>query len=396
MAQSSVMREFSRFYARSIDERRALLQKIRPDLDFSKLCGDDSLSDEVADKMVENAIGSFRLALGVLPCLVVNGFSWVVPMVTEEASVVAGANKAAKYFNACGGVNTRQGEPHLWGQIQLIADVALDQSQVDELRARLLMHESALLDLANGVDPVLVSLGGGACALRMQHLGPGTDACGQSFVIVELCVKTLDAMGANAVNSMLEALCEPVAKLLGLRAGIAILSNDGEGRLVHATVRMPLDALPENDGVCAADIAHRIACASVFAQRAPLRAVTHNKGIMNGVTALCLALGQDTRAIEASAHHYAARRGCTQPLSQWEIQDTALCGSLCMPLLIGTVGGARTKHEGVRAAFELLGTSTYTEVSGVVAALGLAQNFAALWALASTGIQRAHMHLHRR
>ncbi|MFA5624739.1 MAG: hydroxymethylglutaryl-CoA reductase, degradative [Bradymonadales bacterium] len=390
-------KQFSGFYRLSVQERRDVLQRLHPNLDFTVLCGENSLSDDAADAMIENALGSFRLPLGVVPSLMIDGISRTIPMITEEASVVAAANKAAKCFNASGGVHCKIDEPYLSGHVQLILKSKPTDDDFLRYQKQLQKIETELLSLANAQDPTLLAHGGGARRIELKLLAPTASAPNSPyFLVAELQVYTGDAMGANAVNTMLEAIRPTLCEAFDAECGIAIMSNDGAGKLVSATVQLPYSALPTERDFSPQAAAQRLCHAAELAARYPQRAVTHNKGIMNGICALALALGQDTRAIEAAAHFHATKSASYAPLSQWHCEHDSLHGQIQVPLPIGIIGGARQKHPAIAAAYALLACNDYATCAASLAAIGLAQNFAALWALATYGIQQGHMRLHSR
>jgi hydroxymethylglutaryl-CoA reductase len=347
---------------------------------------------ETADRMLENVVGLLALPLGVGLHLVVNGRERVVPMAIEEPSVVAGLSNAAKMLAAGGGVTATATPSLMLGQVQLVEVPDLEAAERAVAGAR-----DALARGCREADPTLASLGGGLRDVVVRRLAPhGPDDPLGPMLVVHLVVDVLDAMGANAVNTMAEHVSPELERLTGGRARLRILSNLADRRTVTATGRVPFAALTR-DGFAGADVARGIEEASVFAERDPYRAATHNKGIMNGIDAFLLATGQDWRAVEAGAHAYAARDGRYGPLSRWRIRDDgALHGTLTLPMAVGVVGGAVRVHPGVRAALKLAGVAHARELAETAAAAGLAQNLAALRALAAEGIQRGHMRLHAR
>ncbi len=346
---------------------------------------------DAADRMIENVVGLLSLPLGVALGLRVNGRDRVVPMAVEEPSVVAGLCNAAKMLAAGGGVESRASEPVMIGQVQVVGvpDAAVAAAAVEGARA-------AILAAANAVDPKLVEVGGGALDIETRVLPPaGPDDPLGPMLIVHLLVDVRDAMGANAVNTMAERVAPMIESIAGGRVRLRILSNLADRRMVTARCRAPFDVLSrEKDG--GEDVAAGIQEASVFAERDPYRATTHNKGIMNGVDALMIAAGQDWRAVEAGAHAWAARSGRYGPLARWRVRDGRLHGELTMPMAVGVVGGAVRSHPGVRAALRVLGVTDARDLAEVAGAVGLAQNLAALRALAAEGIQAGHMRLHGR
>ena len=378
------------FYTLSRDERRELLLS-RGFLEEGSLKAMDctgSLPSQVAEHMIENVVGSYTLPLGIATNFIINGKELLIPMVVEEPSVVAGASYMAKLVREGGGFTARAGAPEMIGQIQL-----LEVEPVDQARAKILAAREELLGELSGLDPVLDELGGGPRDLKVRRL---EDHQGNPFLVVHLIYDVRDAMGANAVNTACEHLAPVLEEVTGGRAGLRILSNLADRRTARATCRIPTAALAFK-GYSGEEVRDGIIEAWAFADADPYRAVTHNKGIMNGVDAVVLATGNDWRAVEAGAHAYAVRDGRYCSLSTWSAgDDESLVGELDMPLALGTVGGATRVHPGARAALELMGVSSARQLAEVVVSVGLAQNLAALRALATEGIQRGHMSLHAR
>lgn len=347
-----------------------------------------ALSVSRADGMIENVIGTFELPLGVATNFTVNGRDYLVPMAVEEPSVVAAASYMAKLARAGGGFTASSTAPIMRAQIQI-----LGLGDPFGARALLLAHRDELIALANSRDSMLVELGGGCKDIEIEvfatsPIGPMT--------VMHLLVDVRDSMGANAVNSMAERLAPRVEEISGGQVRLRILSNLADRRVVTASVRVPAEALSTkaHDG---ADVARRIVEACALALIDPYRAATHNKGIMNGIDPVVLATGNDWRAIEAGAHAYAARSGRYTSLSTWEVgAGDALVGTLELPMALGIVGGATRTHPAAQAALKLMGIGSAQELAEVTAAVGLAQNMAALRALATEGIQRGHMALHAR
>ncbi len=343
---------------------------------------------EQADRMIENVIAVHGLPLGIATNLQVNGRDILVPMAIEEPSVVAGLSFAAKLAREGGGFAAEAEPPRMIGQIQL-----LDIASLDDAQERILSAKATLLDTANAQDPVLVRLGGGARDIQVRIfretlVGP--------MLVVHLIHDVRDAMGANAVNTACEAIAPDLESLSGGRVGLRILSNLADQRLARARCRVPATALAL-EGLSPAEGVQRILEAQAFAEADPYRATTHNKGIMNGIDAVALATGNDWRAIEAGAHAYAARDGRYRPLSRWESDERGdLVGRIELPMAAGTFGGATRAHPTAQLSLAILGVETSQELAQVLAAVGLAQNLAALRALAMEGIQRGHMRLHAR
>lgn len=378
------------FYKLSPEDR---LEKLK---EFGSLSDDEcsalmntGLDIAQADRMIENVIGTFELPLGIATGFLINGRDYLIPMAIEEPSVVAAASYAAKMARVKGGFHTSSTPPIMIGQIQLTAK--------DPKRARqsILLPENRqkILEIANAQDPILIKLGGGARDVQARviktHEGP--------MVIIHLLVDVKDAMGANAVNTMCEAVAPLIEEITGGKVGVRILSNLAVHRLVRARTVIAKESLEREDyGITGEEVAEGIIKAYAFAASDPYRAATHNKGVMNGITAVVRATGNDTRAIEAGAHAYAAIDGYGS-LTTWEKNvDGDLVGTIELPMAVGLVGGATTSHPVAKAAVKILGVKTASELGEVIAAAGLAQNLGALRALVTEGIQKGHMALHAR
>ena len=356
--------------------------------DIAALSGVAGMSAEQADHMVENAIGAYALPLGIALNFIVNGREMLVPMAIEEPSVVAGASFMAKLARAGGGFTVETTPPEMIGQMQL-----LDVPDLPAALLEIMDQKQALLDEVAAIDPVLQRLGGGPRDLEVRLIDSSPVG---AFLVLHLIYDVRDAMGANAVNTAVERLAPRVEALTGGRVHLRILSNLADRRLARARCTIPLSELAFGD-YSAEAVRDGIIAAWAFAAADPYRAATHNKGIMNGVDAVVIATGNDWRAIEAGAHAYAARNGRYTSLSTWGKDEQGnLTGALEMPMAVGIVGGATKVHPGARAALKLLGVRTAAELAEVCAAVGLAQNLAALRALATEGIQRGHMSLHAR
>ncbi len=368
-------------------ERLAQASGVSPEA-LAALAGEAGLSPAQADHMIENAVGVFGLPLGVALNFVVNGREVLVPMAIEEPSVVAGASFMAKLARAGGGFQATSSEPQMIAQLQV-----LDLADPDDARRRVLDHRVEILAEVDTVDPVIAGLGGGARdlearVLRETAVGP--------MLIVHLIVDVRDAMGANAVNTAAEQLAPRLEELTGGRVHLRILSNLADRRLATSRCRVPASTLAFGD-FTGERVRDGIVEAWAFAEADPYRAATHNKGILNGVDAVVIATGNDWRAIEAGAHAYAARSGRYTSLSRWSVgSDGALEGELEMPMAVGTVGGATRVHPVARAALELMDVRSARQLAEIIVSVGLAQNLAALRALATEGIQRGHMGLHAR
>lgn len=338
----------------------------------------------IADQLTENVLSTLDLPFSLAPYFLINGQDYVLPMVTEEPSVVAAASFAAKLIQRSGGFTT---QVH---QRQMIGEIALtDVRDVEMASKRILEDKKTLLQLANEAYPSIVKRGGGARDLWIENKG--------DFLIVYLAVDPKEAMGANMLNTMLEALTEPIQELSGGQVLMAILSNLATRSLVSASCAIDFKAL-SRDPEEATAIAQRMELASQLAQVDPYRAATHNKGIFNGIDALVLATGNDWRAIEAGAHAYAAQSGPYKGLSRWKSQpeEKKLYGEITLPMPVATKGGSIGLNPSVHVSHQLLGEPTAVELAGIIASLGLAQNFAALKALVTTGIQAGHMKLQAR
>jgi len=348
----------------------------------------DALTLAQADKMIENVVGVYSLPLGIATNFLVNGRDYLVPMAIEEPSVVAAASHAARLLRQSGGITAIASEPLMIGQVQLLGIADPHGAAVALLAAK-----AEVLALANQQDPLLVSVGGGAKDVEvrvLEHTAAGP------MVIVHLIVDVRDAMGANAVNTMAEAVAPRLAEIARGEFRLRIISNLADKRLVRARGVVRKEALATGT-LAGEQVVQGIVEAAAFAAADPYRAATHNKGIMNGIDAVVVATGNDWRAIEAGAHAYAARSGRYTSLSTWERDATGdLVGTLELPLAVGIVGGATKVHPTARVALKVLGVKTARELAEVVAAVGLAQNLGALRALATEGIQRGHMALHAR
>jgi hydroxymethylglutaryl-CoA reductase len=378
------------FYKRGPAERLSEVQKRAglTDEETAALSGAAGLSLDRADRMSENVVGVFGLPLGIAVNFLINGRDYLVPMVVEEPSVVAAASNAAKLVRQGGGFSAEANASEMIGQIQV-----LGVSDLGQARDRLLDARASLLTVANAQDPVLLELGGGARDLEVRVF---PDTLAGPMIVVHLIYDCRDAMGANSINTALEAMAPFVEELTGGKVLLRILSNLADKRLVRARASVPAAVL-ESEEFEACEVAEGITSAYALAEVDPYRAATHNKGIMNGVDAVLVATGNDWRAVEAGAHAYAARWGHYGSLSTWETDgDGNLAGALEMPLAVGIIGGATRAHPAARAALRVLGVQSARELAEVAASVGLAQNLAALRALATDGIQRGHMKLHAR
>ncbi|HEY3311844.1 MAG TPA: hydroxymethylglutaryl-CoA reductase, degradative [Anaerolineales bacterium] len=341
-----------------------------------------------ADHMIENVIGLHALPLGLGLNFQVNGQDVIVPMAIEEPSVVAGASFMAKLARSGGGFQTTSSDPLMIGQMQLI-----NIPNLREAAFKLYEHKAALLAEADAIDPVLKKFGGGARDLEVRII---EDSPIGGFIVIHLVYDVRDAMGANAVNTACERLTPQVEAITGGKVHLRILSNLADRRISRARCTIPVSELAF-DSFSGESVRDGIIAAWAFAAVDPYRAATHNKGIMNGVDAVVIATGNDWRAIEAGAHAYAARNGAYTSLSTWGTNaNRDLVGTLEMPMAVGIIGGATRVHPAARAALKLMGVKTASELAEIIVAVGLAQNMAALRALATEGIQRGHMSLHAR
>lgn len=368
------------FYRRSLSERQARLVQGKQ---LNQTALEQLQANETTqhDLVVENYITDYRLPEGVALGLVVNGKAYTVPMATEEPSVIAAASNGAKRVAQSGGFTAEVKEHYLVGQV-----VLTDVENPDRVTTDLLMHQDELLQVANDAHPSMKKRGGGAKQLRIRQVG--------DFISVDLLIDVQQAMGANTVNTMAEAVAQNLRQS-GYHVLTAILSNLADQSLVTVTCHVDFKALvtPAFDG---ASVAERIAKLSELAQVDPYRAATHNKGIMNGIDAAVLASGNDWRAIESGAHAYAARSGQYRGLATWTLMGEQLIGGLTMPMPVGVVGGSIKLTPQSRVNYQISEIQTAQELAGVIASLGLAQNLAALRALATSGIQAGHMKLQYR
>lgn len=350
------------------------------------LSGAVGLSAAQAEHMIENVVGVYGLPLGIATNFLVNGRDVLVPMVVEEPSIVAGVSFAAKLARQGGGFRTQADDPVMIGQMQL-----LDVDDLDAAAAQIRAAQDRLLEEADCCDRVMVELGGGARGLEFR---PFPETPVGPMLVIHLLMDVRDAMGANAINTTCERLAPMIEDLTGGRVNLRILSNLADRRKASAACTIPAAALAtgELDG---AEVGAAIVEAAVFAAVDPYRAATHNKGVMNGMGAVALATGNDWRALEAGAHAYASRSGRYTSLTTWE-QDSSgdLHGRIELPVAVGTVGGATRVHPAAQVALKVLGQPGAQDLAQIMAAVGLAQNFAAIRALATEGIQRGHMSLH--
>ncbi|WP_411036370.1 hydroxymethylglutaryl-CoA reductase, degradative [Shinella sp. BYT-45] len=396
------MAEVNRGAARpSINSRLENMRNLSPAERLARVADAVSLADTdtqtfshaglplvLANGMIENVIGTFELPIGIATNFTVNGRDYLVPMAVEEPSVVAAASFMARTARKCGGFQTSSTGPIMRAQVQV-----LEISDPHAARARVLREREAIMATANARDKVLISLGGGCRDIEVHIF---EDTLVGPMLAVHLLVDVRDAMGANTVNTMAETVAPLIETITGGTVRLRILSNYADLRLARAMVSLTPDAL-KTEEYSGERIARGIVEACAFALVDPYRAATHNKGIMNGIDPIVVATGNDWRAIEAGAHVWAARSGRYTSLTRWEMDAKGnLVGTLEMPMALGLVGGATKTHPTARAALKILGVETAQELAEVTVAVGLAQNMAALRALATEGIQKGHMALHAR
>ena len=342
-----------------------------------RILNESTIDFSIVDRMIENAVGVMSVPLGVAVNFLINGKDYLIPMAVEETSVIAAASNAAKIARVKGGFKTSSTEPVMIGQIQL-----LNPKNTEEAKKRILENKEKILRMANEKDPMLVKSGGGAKDINVKILDNG-------MVVTHLLVDVRDAMGANAVNTMCEAVAPFIEKITGGKVYLRIISNLAVHRLSRATAVFSKELIGE-------EVVDGIMQAYLFAKHDPYRCATHNKGIMNGVDAVVIASGNDFRAVESGAHSYASLNGYS-PLTKYEKNKNGdLVGSIEIPTPVGLIGGATKVHPTAKICIKILGVKTARELGEIIAAVGLAQNFAALKALASEGIQKGHMGLHAR
>ncbi|NDJ52766.1 MAG: hydroxymethylglutaryl-CoA reductase, degradative [Chloroflexi bacterium] len=379
------------FYKQTPEERASIVAR------WADLAADElalfsdptsALPLSLADKLVENVVGTYGLPFAIAANFQVNGRDVLVPMVVEEPSVVAAASYMAKLARAGGGFQTSSDDPVMIGQVQL-----LDLPDLDEAAETILAKKDDLLSVVASIHPRLIDRGGGPRDLQVRRFAASPVG---AMLVVHLHLDCRDAMGANMINSACEALATPLEQMTGGRAALRILSNLADRRLAKAECRIPAESLAF-EGHSGEHVVDRIIEAWAFASIDPYRAATHNKGIMNGIDPVIVATGNDWRAIEAGTHAYAARDGQYSSLSQWRKADNGdLLGSLELPMAVGIVGGTTRAHPVAQIALKILAVQRATELAEIATAVGLAQNLAAMRALATEGIQRGHMSLHAR
>ena len=372
--------KISGFYKKTISERVSLVASIANLTDGEQAVLFSAFDEKLADRMIENVIGIFSLPLGIALNFKVNDEDVLIPMVTEESSVVAAASKSAKIARLHGGFHTKSTDPIMIGQIQL-----LGLSDVTTAAENILAEKEKLLAVANAQDKILTDLGGGAKDLEVRILNSSKG----KMIVVHLHVDVRDAMGANAVNTMVEALAPVVEEITGGYVRLKILSNLADKRLVTAR------AVFDKELVGGEKVVDAFLESVELAKIDPYRAATHNKGILNGIDAVIMATGNDFRAIESGAHAYAARDGQYTSLTDyWKDENGNLVGEITLPLALGIVGGAGSIHPTAQISKKIMNVSSAHKLAELVASVGLAQNFAAVLALSTVGIQKGHMSLH--
>ena len=378
---------FYKFYQKPLEERKETLLN-HPSLSNEakeRLKNDLSLPESVAGQMVENQIEIYGLPYGIVPEIIVNGKSYIVPMVTEEPSVIAAASYASKLINLAGGTTTIQEKREMIGEIAIVKSPLT----LEAVKAKLEEQKESLFTIANNSHPSIVKRGGGIRDIWVEE--KSTDK--KRFYIFYVSVDTQEAMGANMLNTILESLVSPIEAMTAGESIMAILSNLAINSVVTAKFVLSPRIL-DTKTTKGEDVVDRIVLASEFSKADPYRATTHNKGIMNGIDSVVIATGNDWRAIEAGAHAFASLSGKYQPLTNWTKDETGnLVGTITLPLPVGTVGGSISIHPGAQFAHELLGHPSAVELAGIIASIGLAQNLAAVRALVTDGIQKGHMRL---
>lgn len=375
---------YSGFFKLSVEERRNEIAEFSGLTEEEKaiIASADALDMDKADHMIENVIGRFALPMGVAINFIINGKDVVIPMVIEEPSVVAACSNAAKMARPSGGFTASSQGNVMIAQIQV-----LNVATPFAAKSMILEKKEEIIRICNEKDPVLVSFGGGVKDVEVRVI----DTIAGPMVIAHLLVDTLDAMGANAVNTMAEAVAPYIEEITGGNVELRILSNLADHRLVRVR------ATWKKEDIGGEEVVNKMLSAYAFAKADPYRAATHNKGIMNGIIPVVIATGNDTRAIESGAHSYASRSGRYTSLTTWEKDENGdLVGSIEMPMAVGLVGGATKIHPAAQTAVKILGVKTASELGQIIAAAGLANNMAAMKALATEGIQRGHMSLHAR
>ncbi|SET81533.1 3-hydroxy-3-methylglutaryl-coenzyme A reductase [Oceanobacillus limi] len=381
------------FYNKNVEERRELLAKQHKisDEELNILNTKEALPIGTADKMIENVIGTFPLPLGLGLNFLINGKEYVVPMAIEEPSVVASASYIAKIVREAGGFSTESTDRVMIGQIQVVGC-----SDFQAAKEVLIKEKKKLVDIANAAHPSMKARGGGAEDIEVRILNEEAASTYGKMLVLHVYINTCDAMGANVINTMVEALAPTVEELTNGKVYLRILSNYADRCLAKATCVIPPELL-ESDGFTGEEVRDGVVHAYEFAASDPYRAVTHNKGIMNGIDPIVIATGNDWRAVEAGAHAYASRFGHYGSMTTWAVDDDGnLVGELELPMSVGTVGGSIGVHPMSKVAHRIINVDSAQELAQVVVAVGLAQNLGALKALVTDGIQKGHMALHSR
>jgi len=379
---------FPGFYKHDLQMRLDLLEQWYPLTTKEKwMLKRETLTPELADVMVENAIGVFGLPLGIAVNIKLNNKDYIIPMAVEESSVIAALSNSARLIREHGNLTAEATDPVMFSQVQLV-----NVKDPERARQLILDKKEDLLRVANQQDPVLVKLGGGARDIEVRVI----DTLSGKMVIVHIVVDCRDAMGANAVNTMAETLGPILADLVEGEAICKIVSNLSDRRLVRVRMELEVGCLARA-GFSGEEAADRIIKAYHFAEADPYRATTHNKGVMNGIDPILIATGNDWRACEAGVHAYATRSGKYKPVSKFYRDESGkLIGEMEIPMALGIVGGVTSIHPGVKILLKLMKVKTSKELAQVAAAAGLLQNFTAIWTLATEGIQKGHMTLHAR
>ena len=381
------------FYNMSVEQRRELLKDnyhFSPE-EWNNLYRKEPLSTETADKMIENVIGTFQLPLGVGLNFLINGKEYIVPMAVEEASIIASASHIAKIVRSAGGFQTEATERVMIGQIQVVGC-----SDFQAAKQAVLHAKKTLIQAANAAYPSIVARGGGAQDMDVRILNEAADSAYSQMLVMHMHINTCDAMGANIINTMVESIAPIVEELTDGKVYLRILSNYADECLARAQCVIPPALLATGD-FSGEEVRDGVIHAFEFAASDPYRAVTHNKGIMNGIDPVVIATGNDWRAVEAGAHAYAARNGSYGSMTTWSKDEAGnLVGEIELPMAIGTVGGATRVHPLAKLSLSMMHIESAKELAQVIVAVGLAQNLGALKALATDGIQKGHMALHSR
>ncbi|WP_017795255.1 hydroxymethylglutaryl-CoA reductase, degradative [Oceanobacillus kimchii] len=381
------------FYNMSVDERRKLLKDNYDltDEQMRNLSNNPSLSLDKANNMIENVVGTYELPLGMGLNFVINGKEYTVPMAIEEASVVASASHIAKIVRSAGGFEAKSRERLMIGQIQVVGC-----SDFKDAKQALLNQKDTLLSAANDAYPSIVKRGGGTRDLDVRILNEGANSTYSQMLVMHIYVDTCDAMGANMINTMVEAIAPIVEEITGGKVYLRILSNYADRSLASARCVIPPYLLTTGD-FTGEEVRDGVIHAYEFAASDPYRAVTHNKGIMNGIDSIVIATGNDWRAVEAGAHAYAAKDGQYGSMTTWSEDEAGnLVGEIELPMSVGIVGGATRVHPLAELSLSIMNIESAAELAEVIVSVGLAQNLGALKALATDGIQKGHMALHSR